>query len=208
LSARRNSKRSRTPVAFAVLGTIAATLVACTSERPPPLLDIGDPCRGPDAFCIDDLSQQTCIDDEWVALDCDDVCAATGPYVATGCTSECVCELADPAGCSPGATECLDDGTIGVCTQMQKVAIVDCAQLCAGMGAFSLGCVSAEGAISSCWCTTEGTACDNDGETACVDATTLARCEMGTWQYADCEQSCASGGTCDPWTVPAGCQCG
>lgn len=173
------------------------------------LLDVGDPCRGPQRFCVDEQSVRACVEDEWAIVDCEVVCNERGPaWVADGCAEDCVCILADPSGCSPAETTCADDETVEQCSDTQSWESFDCATLCIAMQLESLGCWPADAKQpASCWCTTEGTPCVADSQPTCVDGETLGSCEGGVWAYEDCVQVCGGPAACVPWTTPASCAC-
>ncbi len=200
-------------LAAAVIGLICVT-VGCSEaqeEPPPPLLELGDPCRTTLRYCIDEQTVQLCEDDVWTVKTCDEACAELGPaYVADACVDDdCSCALADPDGCVPGQTSCTADNSVSVCSDAQSWESVACDELCAESGLLSRGCIAGIDDVAGCWCTSEGTPCDSTAPPVCADSVSLARCEDGLWSFEDCAASCASPseGQCIAWATPAYCAC-
>jgi hypothetical protein len=189
-----------------VLGCTAAD---GADEKPLPLLyDVGDPCRTADRHCTDDATVVLrCVDDEWTLVSCEEVCGEQGPaYRADGCTNDCVCVLVDPDGCTPQESECVADDAVAVCSDAQAWASFECVEVCAEVGLESLGCLVDED-LESCWCTAEGTPCEDGAVPVCVDTVNLARCEAGVWVFEDCSESCAGEAACVAWASPPACEC-
>ncbi len=193
---------------------LAALTQGCRGADPAPLLDqLGDPCRGSRHSCVDEASVVRCEGDILVETDCDAVCAGLGPaWIADGCDGECVCVLADPSGCWPGEADCVNEQTLEQCSDSQTWEAFDCEQLCAAMGLSSVGCAEQTDDLSgdptaTCWCSGEGTPCDPTTSPICIDETSLAICENGSWVFQDCAEICGELSQCVPWQVPATCAC-
>jgi hypothetical protein len=194
---------------------IAVLCSACTSSEPRRLDAEGDPCNSPYTACVDDESALSCEDRIWTVRSCDELCSRLGPsYVADGCDGDCVCVPADPTACTPGQTSCIDDATLATCDEDQQTEALTCETVCATQGLASSGCLPAvelsPGIIdpATCWCTHEGTPCDDAALPSCVDASTLARCSDGAWLFEPCASLCGrADAACDPWAQPAACAC-
>lgn len=182
---------------------------ACGDVEPVSLNDIGDPCRSDYSFCVDPSSVQRCEDGIWAVASCEAVCGELGmAYVSAGCDETCDCVLADPEGCAPGDTVCASATEVSVCDDAQLWSNFDCGSVCAGSGFASLGCVAeAEDAAASCWCTSEGTACDTEDATICVDEAALAVCVDGIWMFQSCADICSGAGMCVPSADMHVCAC-
>jgi len=188
-----------------VLGLLLLGCVA--EERPPWLYDIGDPCRTAYRFCVDDSSVQRCVDDVWVLARCDQACSELGPaYLARGCAEDCLCELADPDGCTPREASCAGSDTVDVCSDSQTWDRFECGDVCAVVALESLGCITDDEA-ASCWCTAEGTPCEANSPPVCVDSMSVARCEGGSWVFAACATTCGAPAQCVAWATPPACEC-
>jgi hypothetical protein len=193
---------------------IAVVARGCSEDDPAPRLDqLGDPCRGGTHVCVNEHRVTRCVDQIIVETDCDDVCAELGPaWIADGCDGECVCVPADPSGCWPGQTNCVNEQILEVCGDSQTWEGIDCEELCAAVSLSSVGCaVQADelsgGLTAACSCSGEGTPCDPTAPRVCVDATSLASCEDGSWVFRDCAEICAGPSQCVPWQTPATCAC-
>jgi len=206
--------RTRTQTYAAAL-LLGAAALGCDGERPPNLFAVGDPCRTYSHSCLADNEALRCEDQAWALTSCDVICAENGPaYVADGCDFRCVCVLADPESCEPGASVCDDDQSVSYCTQTQTWEQRLCEQECATLQLESRGCIEHEpeypGAPprSACSCTAEGTFCDSAAALpSCVDESTVGLCIDNTWVFEDCSLACEGAGVCDPWLSPAGCVC-
>jgi hypothetical protein len=191
-----------------LLCSLIALMAACTGNEPPILDQLGDPCRSAYDVCLDDDSVRSCEDGVWVERDCASVCAELGTaYGPAGCDRECVCELLDPSGCTPGEATCVDEGTVAVCDEVQQLQPTPCSEICADAGLHEVGCLTDEAGEASCWCTGEGTSCEASSAPACVDDGTIATCEAGTWTFFTCETVCGTPAACDPFRQPAACDC-
>ncbi len=202
-------RRIAAPIVLLALATLA-----CEDVIPPKLYNTGDPCRTNRDFCIDDEITHVCEDNIWTEQSCDSVCAALGPsYLADGCEQRCNCVLADPDACVPGETECVDDQTLGLCSELQTLETTSCAQICAATGREPVGCMAMpsdnpyEDEPAACWCTGEGTPCAASEAPSCVDETQIARCINEVWVFEDCAAGCEGAGFCDPWRSPPDCAC-
>ena len=184
---------------------------ACGEGAPTPLLDIGDPCRSAAEICVDDELVEVCEDEVWAIVSCDQLCAELGPaWIGGGCDDSCVCTPADPNGCTPGASTCVDDDRVGTCDETQTWEEVSCEELCADQGLNSAGCREGDAMWmkpDECWCTTEGTTCSAGAEPNCVNDQILASCEGEVWVFEDCAQSCGGSGSCDPFAEVDICSC-
>lgn len=191
----------------------AALTQGCGGDPPPRLGEPGDPCRGNGHRCVDEVTVTLCEDDVLVETDCDRVCAVLGPaWISDGCDGECVCLPADPSGCWPGETDCVNGQTLEQCDDRQVWQAIDCEQLCAAEGLSSVGCSMTAHEITgdptaACWCSGEGTPCDPTNSAICVDQTSLATCEDGEWVFDDCTEICGAPSQCVPWQTPAACAC-
>jgi hypothetical protein len=189
--------------AFALLGLASG----CGPTDAPQLDAIGDPCRTAYDVCLDESSVRSCVDGVWAERECTAICSELGPaYVADGCDRECVCVLADPDGCVPGQTECIDAESVGLCDEQQIVQALVCTDVCAASGLASLGCLVDAEEPANCWCTAEGTPCDGAAPT-CVDEITIASCEADVWVFEECADVCGGQGRCDSLQSPAACEC-
>jgi hypothetical protein len=195
-------------MASRVLPWFAVSLMlGCTEREAPLLYELGDPCRSAYDYCLDDESVQSCESGVWVERDCASVCAELGPaYAPAGCDRECVCELLDPSACTPSETTCVDEGTVGVCDEAQALQPTPCSDVCADAGLDEVGCLEDEGQ-ASCWCTSEGTACDPSSMSTCVDDATIAVCEAGAWAFVECDVVCGGPAACESLQQPAVCGC-
>jgi len=192
--------------------TAALLIHGCSeAERAPRLDQPGDPCRGSDHSCVDDHQVTRCEANILVETSCDEVCAALGPaWIADGCDRRCVCVPADPSGCWPGETACVNEQTLEQCDEDQSWAPVDCEERCADLS--SLGCVEQTDDLTdelsaACWCSGEATPCDPAAPPTCVDETSIATCEDGAWLVQDCAELCGGPSPCVPWQTPAACAC-
>jgi hypothetical protein len=192
---------------------VAALAGGCGGDSPPRLDQPGAPCRGNDHRCVDEATVTRCEDDVLVETNCDIVCAELGPaWIADGCDGECVCTPADPSGCSPGETDCVNEQTLEQCDDSQVRHAIDCEQLCAANGLSSVGCSVTANEITgdltaACWCSGEGTPCDPTSPAMCVDETSLATCEDGEWVFDDCAEICGAPSQCVAWQTPVACEC-
>jgi hypothetical protein len=187
---------------------VVALLLGCGESEPRLLNELGDPCRAAHDLCLDDASVQTCESGVWAERDCASVCAALGPaYGPTGCDLECVCELLDPSACTPSEATCLDADTLGVCDEGQELQPTPCSKVCAEAGLEEVGCLADEAGQASCWCTSEGTACEPSTPPMCVDDVTIAVCEAGAWAFVGCEAICGGPATCGALRQPVACDC-
>lgn len=195
---------ARTAAIFAVL-----LLFGC-SEEPPRLIDLGDPCRSAGHVCVDDEMVEVCEDNVWALSSCEVVCSELGPaWIPDGCEVQCECVLADPDGCTPGETLCVDESTVRTCSDTQAWQDATCQDVCAAEALNSAGCRMGDEMWmkpDACWCTSEGTPCA-DEEPACIDEQTLAHCEGDVWVFEDCTQSCGGAGVCDLFADTDTCAC-
>jgi hypothetical protein len=195
-----------------IVALLVAAVSACEDEavHPPRLDQIGDPCRTASRTCVDDDSVRRCEDGIWAVATCAQVCAELGPaYLADGCEQDCVCILAEPDGCIPNETTCMDDDTLGTCSPTQAWEPSSCADRCAASQLASLGCFDSgveSDDPAGCWCTALGTPC-GAAPASCVDDSTLAMCIDGNWVFEDCALLCDGPAECDPWLRPAACSC-
>jgi hypothetical protein len=192
---------------------MAALTQACSADAAPRLDQPGDPCRGDEHRCVDEHTVTRCANDIIVETDCDDVCAELGPaWSADGCDDQCICVPADPSGCWPGTTNCVNEQTLEQCSDNQIWEAIDCDELCAAAGRSSVGCAEQADELTGdptadCWCSGEGTPCDPATSPTCVDETSLASCEDGSWVFQDCAEICGAPSPCVPWQTPASCSC-
>jgi hypothetical protein len=145
-------------------------------------------CSGPDSILM-------CVDREWTAIDCAEVCAATGLVPATdGCVEDsCACETT-PDSCAGMAVACISEELIEGCVDGEP-GTFDCADVCANLDPprSSLGC-DAAGWSAECRCTLEGTSCEATAPARCDDAASLASCVDGGWLIESCGDGCGPDG--------------
>lgn len=188
--------------------------LSCSEADPAPRLDQpGDPCRGREHRCVDEHEVTRCESDILVETDCNEVCAELGPaWISDGCDGKCVCVPADPAGCWPGEANCVNEQTLQRCRDSQTWEAIDCEERCAAMGVSSVGCIEQADELTGdstadCWCSGEGKPCDPTTPALCVDDTSLAVCEDGSWVFQECAEICGTTSQCVPWQTPAFCEC-
>jgi hypothetical protein len=195
----------------AVVSVMLFSSSACSETSEPVWLDdIGDPCRSDSySVCVDSLHVERCEDDVWAVTSCDVVCAEMGmAYVAEGCDETCICTLKDPMGCTPGETVCASSDELSICDGAQLWSNFDCATVCADAGLASVDCVvGTDDVPASCWCTSEGTACDPADASICVDEAVLAVCVDEVWVFQSCNDICEEAGMCLPSSAPHECTC-
>ncbi len=196
-----------------VISSLAWATFGCAAQDadpPTPLLEAGDPCRN-DLYneCADDQRLQRCVDQVWTIDHCDDVCGELGPaYLGDGCADyECECVLADPEGCVPGTTACVDEASLDTCSDSQEWQTASCADVCGAQALLPVGCMVGEDGLASCWCSSEGTPCEAGTPASCADEDNLARCEDGIWVFEPCSSGCEAQGYCAAWSSPAQCVC-
>ena len=203
----RNSAGLALALLFALLGC---------SDSPTYAFAEGDACRTLTDFCVDAGTAMHCADGRWQLRDCAEYCEGLAVGVtSSGCQAtskrigECICE--PPAdGCQAGDAVCIADGELSYCTSEWQWSNYSCTELCAAHPTHtaSLGCLTDDNGLSACYCTTEGVACA-DEIPSCVDQSTIAICDGGTWAHLSCEQVCGSKqASCEPNLAGgAACSC-
>jgi len=192
----------------AVLGLVGACNRADLLNEP------GDPCRSLRTPCLDDSRSLRCIDEAWAEVDCAEVCGDLAPgVVSEGCEEDaCVCSPPE-GGCTPGAAVCEDAETLRWCTNSWAWSTDPCAGLCAEIPpqSESHGCFPAteEFDLDHCFCTIEGTECNDEDVSFCVEQAAISECADGFWRTIDCVEACGQEeAICRPGEADgAGCDC-
>jgi hypothetical protein len=189
--------------------SLLTLLLSCGDAGPVELDEIGDPCRSNYSFCVDPSSVQRCEHGIWTVAPCETVCGELGmAYVSEGCDETCDCVLLDPEGCTPGDSVCANGSEVSVCDGAQLWSNFECLSVCGDSGLASVGCMAeTEGTPASCWCTSEGTACEPGDASICVDEAALAVCVDGAWVFQACGDICNGSGICVPSGDPHECAC-
>lgn len=156
-----------------------------------------DPCVEGKDVCSGPKTLRSCVNGSAEDLSCDQICAVQGLGRALACetsvqsgTDGCYCDESSSFCEVEGALECWsqDDGRTCQGGVWQNL---DCDAVCDldGLGS-STGCGPDMNGDLVCFCTDPCL----DGATYCLDATTAAYCDQGTWTQVACQDAACDSG--------------
>lgn len=143
------------PLAFIGAGCLAGSE---PDGAPPPEFtpwnQEGHPCNTQSDSCADEWTLLECVDREWVAASCPELCVESADAHIDGFCSlparACICEREDPDGCWPGRQWC-DEDTHVSCSGTQEEQPIPCSEVC-DSDAEDVACAQVSDDIASCVC--------------------------------------------------------
>lgn len=173
-------------------------------------IEEGERCGTDRAVCLDWETLLHCDARVWVSEACEATCAELGAS-STGCLSSAKGDACSCSGdvCDPGESACSTVGDVIAC-EGDEWTIVDCGEVCAALDPPlpTVGC-NPSGMEAFCLCTHEGSSCSPDDGPACDSQTTMAVCEMDTWEVIACTGPCPAdmSPVCVMWNGGPECGC-